>query len=280
MTTPIADYPVFGTDVSKWQKTTNYIDFQKMYNAGARFVIMRAGFGTAADIDINYNAVESRKYFDIRGAYWFPDHRYLTTQYQQLQAMRTVFATHSFELPRVIDIEHLTRNNTSFFPERSVALDFYRPFIDDIKQRTGRPPMIYINQNAINILNPLPNYMLECPLWIASWKRATPMFSQWPDWTFWQTGVYPRGPEFGCGSPTIDLNVFNGSTQDLYDFANIKDDDEVIVVPNDYEARICALESKVERLHTATESMRGELEDLLSVLKESYKDTLEALQDI
>ena len=278
MTTPIPDYPVFGADVSKWQKALKYIDFKKMKDTGAGFVMMRAGFGSEPDRDINYNATESKNHFDIRGAYWFPDHRYLTTQYDQLQAMRAVWQTYSFELPLILDIEHLQKNNVSYFPGRSAAIDFYKPFIDDIKQRRGRAPMLYINQNAINVLSPLPAYMLECPLWIASWKRTTPLYSQWQKWTFWQTGVYERGPEFGCDSPTIDLNVYNGTTEDLYDFAGIAD--EPIIIPSDYDKRITVLENKVETMHVAIENLRTEYEDLLSVLRETYKDASQSLTEL
>lgn len=273
------DYPVHGPDVSEYQTATNPITFEKMQSAGASFVIMRSGFGIAADRDIHYNATESAKYFDHRGTYWFPDHRYPTRQYDQLQAMREVVYNYDWEIPITIDIEHLKLNNASYFPQRDTALDFYQPFFADIKSKTGRPAMIYTNLNCLNLLAPLPQWMLECPLWIASWTSANePSFKYFGDWTFWQTGVYPHAKEFGCDVTNIDRNVFNGTLQDLVKFCDTEGDD--IIIDTDLEKRISILENKIESVMAENEALRQQYEDLRSVILEGLKNTASDIENL
>lgn len=273
------NYPVHGPDISGYQTTTNPINFEKMRSTGAPFVIMRSGFGIAADKDIHYNATESAKHFDYRGTYWFPDHRYPTFQFQQLQAMREVVYNYEWEIPVTIDIEHLKFNSDSYFPQRDTALDFYQPFFADIKTKTKRPAMIYTNLNCLKLLAPLPQWMLECPLWVASWTVADmPSFRYFQDWTFWQTGVYPQAKEFGCDVTNIDRNVFNGSLKDLEKFCNVGDDE--IIIKTDLEKRVHILENKVESVMAENEALRQQYEDFRSVILEGLKNTASDIENL
>ena len=57
-----------GCDISYWQGS---VDFAKMYKAGIRFVIIRAGYGTKADkFFVSYIAGALAAGISV-GVYWF-----------------------------------------------------------------------------------------------------------------------------------------------------------------------------------------------------------------
>ncbi len=60
----------------------------------------------------------------------------------------------------------------------------------------------------------------EYPLWIANYNVQEPIIpSAWEDYTFWQ---YSQTGKTGGIAGNVDLNVFNGSQDDLEALTSVK----------------------------------------------------------
>lgn len=102
-------------------------------------------------------------------------------------------------------------------------------FIDRIKERTGRYPLLYGNQTVVQEISRVykrENVFAELPLWYARFKSSVTDFprSTWSTYTLWQFSS-----EMNCtqalrehclylipGTETdMDINVFNGTVEEL-----------------------------------------------------------------
>lgn len=134
------------------------------------------------------------------------------------------------------------------FDTKSSPSDVVR-FIDRIEQRTGRLPVIYL-ENSDRLRRSLSSAsaaekrrIRECPYWIALYSHGsgfrTPKdlmqaYNVWGDWAMWQYGGvewqrrsvskhYSHGPwkapeYFGTMDRPLEHNAFNGSVSDLRAF--------------------------------------------------------------
>ncbi|NPA06136.1 MAG: SH3 domain-containing protein [Chloroflexi bacterium] len=196
---------VLGIDVSKWQGEMNWVQAAR---AGAWFAFIKATQGTrVVDPMFQRNWNQSRGLV-LRGAYHF----YEPDQDPQAQAehfVHTLPADDRGELPLVLDLErgHVTWHDVARFMQRVQELD-------------GREPILYTSPGYVAPMGPPPK---PWPLWIAHYHVDQPALPPgWSKWTFWQYSATGPGPQYGAQSKHIDLNVFNGSLEDLIQFAGLE----------------------------------------------------------
>lgn len=115
-------------------------------------------------------------------------------------------------MPPVLDLE----SYWTPFPKRENMLLAVQKFLVKLESLCGRKPIFYSNPNMIYyLLKPIPEWLLEYPLWIAHYGVNKPLIGQWSKWTFWQYSSKGNGLNYGAESLNIDLDYYNGSLQDL-----------------------------------------------------------------
>ena len=117
------------------------------------------------------------------------------------------------DLPPVIDVEA-----TGGLSPSQVAAKV-KQWVDHVTAAIGRPPIVYAGLYSWPTLTGGAN-VTTSPLWIAQYTTAAcpDIPDPWTRWLFWQhsdTGVVD-----GVTSSQLDLDVFNGTMEDLATFAN------------------------------------------------------------
>jgi len=121
-----------------------------------------------------------------------------------------------------LDIESLD-------PSTDISLDDAARFIERVKEKTGRFPLVYGNDNVIRTISTRfgkNSVFSKTPLWYARFRRDIPNFPKgtWDTYTLWQfsseincTPARPSDCLFRVpGTQTdMDINVFNGSAEEL-----------------------------------------------------------------
>lgn len=207
-----------GLDVSYWQAE---VDWQRVRSSGVRFVFIKATEGLAyTDSTFVPNWESAGASGLLRGAYCF----FHPNQDAKQQADRFVRTIHERdddgELPCSIDLE-VTDGVGNKKLVSSVKI-----WLDEVEQRLGRRPMIY---SGISFLETYfieqgqpPAWARDYALWLGWFPNkyvpgmAPLMPKGWPKWTFWQYSG--KGRTSGIDAP-VDLDVFNGTAEQLMEFA-------------------------------------------------------------
>jgi len=242
-----------GPDVSFYQDndyTPDKINFQLMRNRGADFVFMRVGQNTWIDPDWKDYEQASKKVDGLlRGSYWFYDSR--NTIQSQTGIYWNNIKDASLDIMPVMDFE---KHSVKYIPSsrwsRTFFLSLIKEFLDRMDQHWGDYSMLYTNPGWLHYLQPLPDWLTKHPLWIA-YYGAEQYINLWgyPEWKFWQHTYKGDGLYWGVESKQIDLNIYNGTRQDLKKWLDISDDQST-QLPQTIEERLGALERKVARLET------------------------------
>lgn len=220
-----------GIDVSRWQGEINW---GRVAAAGYRFSVIRAAIG-------NYYT-DPRFYVNWDGA---KEAGLLTSAYHvvvpdrpadsQMERFFDILDGRSSDLPLVLDVEL----SHGVSPEDITAtVQTCAELIEE--EDNGRRPVIYTARWFWdpNVLDG-PNWA-EYDLWVAHYGVNAPSLpSSWDDWRFWQHSDQGEVP--GISSAT-DLNWFNGSDEDLLEYASVEPVVEEIPLPG-LQARVT-----VERL--------------------------------
>jgi lysozyme len=207
-----------GMDVSYWQAE---IDWHAVRSTGQRFVFLKATEGVSyTDPTFGGNWDGAGEGGLLRGAYSF----FHPNQDAALQAARFIQAVKSVggpgELPCSVDLEV-----TDGMSNQKVVAGAKR-WIDEVQQAFGRRPIIYsgvsfLEQSFVENGSP-PAWALEYSLWLGWFPKQylpgmSPLMPRgWSNWTFWQYSG--KGALSGIGT-SVDLDLFNGSVDDLYNFA-------------------------------------------------------------
>jgi len=222
---------VLGTDTSHWAGSIN---FDTMYNAGARFWITKA---TDAYISSPIQYEDTRFMAFSKAA--IAHGKLLTGCYHWLQASidPKVAADYylerynrfPFDFPPILDFEEqnvfITGKYSDFAWRAQTWLDY-------VGNKTGRTPIIYTGKWYTDHFNlKYIQFMNKYPLWVAdyTWKsntlynRPTYMPAPWTAQTIWQFSAdgNGRGKEFGTPGGSIDLNWFEGDLETLRAFLEI-----------------------------------------------------------
>lgn len=223
---------VLGVDFSHW---AGNVDVEKMYNAGARWAIIKA---SDANRDTGWQWEDVR--FDQNARQIFAKGQLLAGAYHWLQASVDPkvaadfylerYKRFDFHFPPVLDFEEKSVFGKGLANHYIWCAEVW---LDYVHRQTGRRPIIYtanwftsqFNQSKLS-------WMGSYPLWVASYPWIWTPLSRpvmpgkiWDDWTMWQYSAdnNGRGKEFGVSSTSIDLNWYKGSYDDLLRWLNAEE---------------------------------------------------------
>jgi len=217
---------LIGVDVSKWNlgwspdKATEPINW----------VIQRASYGMVRDQAFAQMLPEVQK-VDIRGAY----HYYSTAVTWEAQArffLETVLNKGFHFL--VVDYERAYNNLTNTTTQGFVKM------VDWLKRETGMKVWSYFNHDVFsNVIRPagFSNWANAQDVWLAwypyslSWKppmrdpRLPTGLNTWKAWQYGAEGFgtagRTAGNQFGLPGKALDVNVFNGTLEDMKAYLGI-----------------------------------------------------------
>ena len=241
---------IHGVDISKWQHPGNKsIDFTKMFDAGVRFVMIKASDGRdSSDVDARKWLAQDLDAAQAAGLYTgFYHYAYLPNSTDeatviteaQTQAQKAIWRLASIggynnkTLPYALDLENNCiqprGNSCARYASKKLVTLFATTWLQAMKDKTGRTPMIYsysqFLENALLRSDELRSY----PLWLAQYgvNPADPLgqpgqklsgcfVHAWTtsscssQWVIWQYSSCGIGSKYGVPSTRLDLNVFRG----------------------------------------------------------------------
>jgi lysozyme len=200
---------LIGTDISFYQDdnaTPAGVNFVTMKNAGAGFVIIRAGQNNWVDPDFAVNWMAAKAAGIPRGSYWYYDSR-VTPQSQANLYVASLGGDYG-ELPLFADFEENYGGPYGGWQN-------FKFFIEAIKAKVNRQIGIYTAYYYWNskLSGVDRTYFHQYPLWIANYGSSAPLVPlPWSpsEWLFWQFSSTGDGRKYGTESAGIDLNYFNG----------------------------------------------------------------------
>lgn len=241
---------IHGTDVSRWQHPGDKpIDFVKMYNAGMRFVMIKAS-DTRDDADqlalkyllMDRNAAQAAGLFT--GYYHYTilpntTNRDAVIRDAQAQAQKAIWRLSSLggyterDLPYALDLENscVAANGsicTKRAPKKLVTL-WAETWMETVYEKTGRKPIFYSYPTFLEQSMVRSETLRQYPLWKAQYgidpadPTAEPgrkifgcFVHSWSTgncsslWQIWQYSSCGIGERYGVASSRVDLNVFRG----------------------------------------------------------------------
>lgn len=208
-----------GIDVSHWDAG---IDWPKVRATGQRFVFAKATEGINYKDDTfkdNWSGAKTAGL--LRGAYHF----FRCNVDAKKQADYFIDFVRSFkddgELPPVLDLE----TNDGMTKEKIVVAA--KVWLDRVEDAFGKKPIIYSGQYFLQdyLVQPgggPPAWAKDYPLWLAQYPNqfvegAKPFLPRgWFSWSFWQ---YSDKGRINGINAAADINLFNGTLEELYKFA-------------------------------------------------------------
>lgn len=208
-----------GIDVSYWNAG---IDWPKVRAAGQRFVFAKATEGdTYKDptFDDNWRGAKSAGL--LRGAYHF----FRCNVDPKKQAGNFIDYVKSMndvgELPPVLDLE------TNDGQTKEKVISRVTTWVDVVEDAFNRKPIIYsraffLQDYFSEASGGPPSWAKDYPLWLAQYPDVYVEGSQpflprgWFKWNFWQ---YSQTGRVNGINAKVDMNVFNGTLEELYRFA-------------------------------------------------------------
>lgn len=222
---------ITGIDVSHWNGAVNW---QTAKSAGAAFMFAKATQGlTFKDDTFSVNYAGAKDAGLLRGAYHFYDYRQFGKP--QAEYFWSVIKGDPGEIPPVLDLEYYWLP----YPAGSKMLIAAKDFITALDDLSGRATILYTSPSMIRGFGSAPAWLLDHPLWIANYGVTNPAYSPWKRWTFWQTTGAGSGKTYGCASAGVDLNVYDGTLDELRAFCGAVPP----VVPLTLEERVAKLET-------------------------------------
>lgn len=213
------DNGYFGYDVSFYQDidtTPQKIDFMKMRNYGASFVIVRTGQYTYQDEDFKDNWANAKAAGIPRGSYWFCDAD--STGVSQARLYANLLGNDRGEGIHFADFEGGSWTNWK---------ELYN-FISEFQYKTGLPNDrvgIYTGYYYWKKYGPQTaaerKWFGKYPLWLA-WYSSNPLSvlvpEPWTEVVLWQDAIHTNGLEVGVESREIDHDKFNGNSDTFIRF--------------------------------------------------------------
>ncbi len=208
-----------GIDVSYWDAG---IDWPKVRATGQRFMFAKATEGiTYKDPTFDDNWFGAKSAGLLRGAYHF----FRCNVDAKKQADYFIDYVKSVkdngELPPVLDLE----TNDGMTKDKIVPAA--KVWLDRVEAAFGKKPIIYSGQYFLQDYLVVagggpPPWAKDYPLWLAQYpnqyvegmKPALPR--GWFNWTIWQYS--DKGKVNGINA-AVDMNLFNGTLEELYKFA-------------------------------------------------------------
>lgn len=211
-----------GIDVSYWNSG---IDWPKVRATGQRFVFAKATEGDFyADPSFSANWSGAKAAGLLRGAYHF-FRANIDGKKQAKKYIDYVRKTRDDgELPPVLDLE--THDGQS----KARIISRAKQWLDEVEAAFGKKPIIYSGMYFLQDYfseagGGPPKWAKDYPLWLAQYpynysEGQQPYLPRgWFKWTFWQ---YSEKGRLNGINANVDLNVFNGTLEELYKFAGAK----------------------------------------------------------
>lgn len=201
---------VKGMDVSYYEES---IDWNLVRANGIEFAIIRATDGLQfPDPKFQTYWAGAKAAGVIRGAYQF----FRPTQDPIAQAdllLSRMGPPQPGDLPPVLDVE------VSGGLTPAEIAPAVRSWVDHVAQAIGRQPIIYAGLYSWHDLTGNTD-VTTSPLWVAQYTAAPcpNIPSPWTRWLMWQTSSTGAVP--GIPGAMVDLNLFNGTRDDLVAFTN------------------------------------------------------------
>ncbi|CAB5240632.1 unannotated protein [freshwater metagenome] len=243
---------IHGADISRWQHPNGRsIDFAKMYQAGIRFVMIKAS-DTRDDADalsykylkLDRTAAQAAGIFT--GFYHYtvlpdvttPNEIRLDALAQAQKVVWRLAAIGGFtsrDLPYALDLENkCTRLRTSGtcakYATSSAVTLWAETFLKSVAEKTGRTPIMYSYSNFLESSMKRSAELAKYPLWVAHYavdpaianaqpgqKKPGCYVHSWTSsqcqtqWTMWQYTSCGLAPRYGVPGTRLDLNVFGGT---------------------------------------------------------------------
>ena len=247
---------IHGADISRWQHPNDkQIDFATMYDAGVRFVMIKAS-DTRDDADalalkylvMDHAAAQAAGIYT--GFYHYtilpdvtdPDAivRDATAQAQKaLWRLAAIGGYTEKDLPYALDLENkCVRLSTSGacqqYATRSAVTLWAETFLGILKDKTGKLPIMYSYSNFLEGSMSKSKNLAQYPLWLAQYaidpfnpinapglKSGGCYVHSWTgancdsQWTLWQYTSCGIAPKYGVPGTRLDLNIFRGSASDF-----------------------------------------------------------------
>ena len=249
---------IHGADVSRWQHPNDkQIDFVKMYEAGMRFVFIKASdTREAADLlaikyaSMDHYAAQAAGIYT--GFYHYAVLPDVSTNEEikrdaLAQAQKVVWRLASMggyserDLPYALDLENkCVRYSASGacqkYATRSAVTLWTTTFLASLKEKTGRTPFLYSYASFLESSMTRTPELAQYPLWLAQYgiDPANPInqpglknigcyVHSWTgancdsQWTVWQYSSCGIAPKYGVPGYRLDLNVFRGTPATFLD---------------------------------------------------------------
>jgi len=199
---------VNGMDVSYYDDS---IDWNAAHAAGIDFAFIRVTDGT------QYKDPKFAAYWQgakaagvLRGTYQF--FRPAEDPIAQADLMLSLAPYEAGDLPPVLDVEV---NGGLTQPQVAAAV---HAWVDHVTAAIGRVPIVYAGLYSWPDLTGSAD-LTSSPLWIAQYTTAAcpNIPAPWTKWMFWQHS--DTGKVDGVVSSELDLNVYNGTLEQLQQFA-------------------------------------------------------------
>ena len=248
---------IHGADISRWQHPNDApINFEKMYGAGIRFVIIKAS-DTRDDSDalalkyvmMDRSAAQAAGIFT--GFYHYAVLPDVKTDQQvivdaQTQAQKALWRLGALggynerDMPYALDLENNCvrlsgKTCARYLPKTQITL-WAKTFLKIIKEKTDRTPIIYSYPSFLEGAMMRDEELRQYPLWLAQYaiNPADPLAQpglknggcyvhSWTTancsstWTIWQYSSCGIAPKYGVQGSRLDLNVFRGSPSTFLD---------------------------------------------------------------
>ena len=245
---------IHGADISRWQHPNDKpIDFQKMFEAGIRFLMIK-GSDTQdkADSDNYKFLVADRDAAQAAGIYTGIYHyAYLpnTTDPESVvrdakaQAQKIIWRLASLggyterDLPLALDLEdNCVKKNrrgvcTAYMGRTLVTL-WAETWLRTVYEKTGKKPFLYSYSQFLEQAMVRSDELRQYPLWLAQYalnptdpivqpgQKTVGCYSHsWSNancsaqWIVWQYTSCGYGSKYGVASSRIDLNVYRGDVK-------------------------------------------------------------------
>ena len=249
---------IHGADVSRWQHPNDKpINFVKMYDAGMRFVFIKASDTreTADLLAVKYAAMDhhaAQAAGIYTGFYHYAVLPDVTDpegikQDALAQAQKVAWRLASMggyserDLPYALDLENkCVRYSSSGVCQknatRSAVTLWATTFLASLKEKTGKTPILYSYASFLEGSMTRTPELAQYPLWLAQYAidPANPInqpglktggcyVHSWTgancdsQWTVWQYSSCGIAPKYGVPGNRLDLNVFRGTPSSFLD---------------------------------------------------------------
>lgn len=201
------NFPVRGVDVSTYQGEINW---EVLSSQDIDFAFIKATEGSSlVDPHFSFNFTEAQKCNIAIGAYHF----FSYDSPAETQAENFINTVEPFEgmLPPVIDLEFYD-NYEKDPPTREYVDEQLSIMLDTLEVYYGLKPIIYATEKSYELY--LSGDYAEYDVWIRD-VYFDPDLSDGREWTFWQYTNREKLEGYHGREKYIDVNVFNGSTDDF-----------------------------------------------------------------